>query len=87
MEPFWSRVNEATLRQGDYFLNCLVPVFDPMFAPRDQTQLMPPGKLKNRAEVQEHYDFLANACGLASSLDWEYYPPGFARLKWPTSLI
>lgn len=38
-------------------------------------QLQPPRKLNNRTAVQGHYDFLANACGLASSLSWEYYPP------------
>ncbi len=26
MEPFWTRVAEATLRQGDYLPGCLVPV-------------------------------------------------------------
>lgn len=26
MELFWKRVNEADLRQGDYLLNCLIPV-------------------------------------------------------------
>jgi len=38
-------------------------------------QLAPPASLRNRADVEAHYDLLANACGLASSLDWEYYPP------------
>jgi Ethanolamine utilization protein EutJ (predicted chaperonin) len=38
-------------------------------------QLTPPTNLRNRADVEAHYDLLANACGLASSLDWEYYPP------------
>jgi hypothetical protein len=38
-------------------------------------QLTPPPSLRNRADVEAHYDLLANACGLASSLDWEYYPP------------
>jgi hypothetical protein len=38
-------------------------------------QLKPPRSLKNGALLQEHYDFLSIACGLASSLDWDYYPP------------
>ena len=38
-------------------------------------QLGPPKSLKNRADIETDYDFLANACGLASSLDWEYFPP------------
>ena len=38
-------------------------------------QLQPPKKLRNRLAIQGHYEFLANACGLASSLAWEYYPP------------
>jgi hypothetical protein len=45
------------------------------FAREGTLQLMPPRSLKNGADVQKHYDFLANACGLASALDWEYYPP------------
>jgi hypothetical protein len=43
---------------------------------REQTrQLKPPARLRNRADVEAHYELLANACGLASSLLWEYYPP------------
>lgn len=38
-------------------------------------QLQPPSTLKNRIAIQADYDLFANACGLASSLDWEYYPP------------
>lgn len=38
-------------------------------------QLTPPASLRDRADVEAHYDLLANACGLASSLDWQYYPP------------
>lgn len=38
-------------------------------------QLTAPASLRNRADVEAHYDLLANACGLASSLEWEYYPP------------
>jgi hypothetical protein len=38
-------------------------------------QLQPPKTLKNRLAIQDGYDFLANACGLASSISWEYYPP------------
>ena len=38
-------------------------------------QLTPPANLQNGTDVEAHYDLLANACGLASSLDWEYYPP------------
>ncbi len=38
-------------------------------------QLKPPRSLKGVTNLQEHYDFLTIACGLASSLDWEYYPP------------
>jgi hypothetical protein len=26
-------------------------------------------------DLEKDYDFLATACGLASSLDWQYYPP------------
>lgn len=38
-------------------------------------QLSPPRNLRNRADVEALYHLLANACGLASSLQWEYYPP------------
>ena len=38
-------------------------------------QLQPPRFLKDRLAIQTDYDFLANACGLASSLSWDYYPP------------
>lgn len=38
-------------------------------------QLQPPKSLRNGNALQRDYDFLVNACGLASSLDWEYYPP------------
>ncbi len=38
-------------------------------------QLKPPKGLENGANFQEHFDLLSIACGLASSLDWEYYPP------------
>ncbi|MGC4048329.1 MAG: hypothetical protein QM757_01255 [Paludibaculum sp.] len=37
--------------------------------------LSPPRSLKDRESVESDFDFLANACGLASSLDWQYYPP------------
>ena len=37
-------------------------------------QLQPPKSLTDRQSIQADYDFLANACGLASSLCWEYYP-------------
>jgi hypothetical protein len=43
---------------------------------REQTlKLAPPSKFRNIADVEAHYDLLANACGLASSLVWDYYPP------------
>jgi len=32
VEPFWSEINESTLRQGDYLPQCLVPEFGPDFA-------------------------------------------------------
>lgn len=38
-------------------------------------QLKPPRKLKLRSAIEENYDLFANACGLASSIGWEYYPP------------
>lgn len=31
MESFWEKVDESTLRQGDYLLNCPVPLFRPDF--------------------------------------------------------
>jgi hypothetical protein len=45
------------------------------FVRENTRKLTPPASLRNRADVEAHYDLLANACGLASSLDWEYYPP------------
>jgi hypothetical protein len=43
---------------------------------REQTQqLKPPASLRNREDLEAGYDLLANACGLASSLLWDYYPP------------
>lgn len=38
-------------------------------------KLKPPRTLQDGSSLQDHYDFLSIACGLASSLDWEYYPP------------
>jgi Ethanolamine utilization protein EutJ (predicted chaperonin) len=38
-------------------------------------KLQPPHSLGDRKEFKTDYDLLANACGLASSLDWDYYPP------------
>ena len=38
-------------------------------------QLQPPRSLNGLLAILGNYDFLANACGLASSLSWEYYPP------------
>jgi hypothetical protein len=29
VEPFWTQVSDASLRQGDYLPGCLVPVFGP----------------------------------------------------------
>jgi hypothetical protein len=36
--------------------------------------LRPPQALRNGASIRGCYDLFANACGLASSLEWEYYP-------------
>jgi len=36
-EPFWIQVDEPTLRQGDYLLACLVPVFGPNIGPGSET--------------------------------------------------
>jgi hypothetical protein len=38
-------------------------------------ELEPPPLLRDRTSLQKGYDFLANACGLASSAYWDYYPP------------
>jgi hypothetical protein len=38
-------------------------------------KLKPPRSLQDGLSFQDYYDFLSIACGLASSLDWEYYPP------------
>jgi len=32
VEPFWTEINESSLRQGDYLPGCLVPVFAPDLA-------------------------------------------------------
>jgi hypothetical protein len=37
--------------------------------------LQAPKSLKDRAQLESSYDLLAIACGLASSLDWAYFPP------------
>jgi hypothetical protein len=37
--------------------------------------LQPPRTFKDRLALQDDYDVLATACGLASSLSWDYYPP------------
>lgn len=29
MEPFWAQINDVSLRQGDFFSQCLVPAFGP----------------------------------------------------------
>lgn len=38
-------------------------------------QLKPPKKLRIHSGIDDNYDLFANACGLASSIGWEYYPP------------
>lgn len=38
IEPFWVKVDEPSLRQGDYLLQCLVPVFGPNFAENSEIQ-------------------------------------------------
>jgi hypothetical protein len=38
-------------------------------------QLKPPRSMRDGAKLQAHFDLLSIACGLASSLDWDYYPP------------
>jgi hypothetical protein len=45
------------------------------FVRDDYHRLLPPKSLKDGLDIEKDYDFLANACGLASSLEWEYYPP------------
>lgn len=45
------------------------------FVREDWRRLQPPKRLKDRLAIQADYDFLANACGLASSLSWDYYRP------------
>jgi hypothetical protein len=45
------------------------------FVRENTRQLTPPRNLRNARDVESNYALLANACGLASSLDWEYYPP------------
>ncbi len=45
------------------------------FVRKRSLKLKPPRTLQDGASLQDHYDFLSIACGLASSLDWEYYPP------------
>jgi len=45
------------------------------FVRENWLQLQPPKALKDRLALQQIYDLLANACGLASSISWEYYPP------------
>lgn len=45
------------------------------FMLQNARQLQAPKSLRHRTSVQNDYDFLVNACGLASSLQWEYYPP------------
>lgn len=42
---------------------------------RDDTlKLCPPSKMNDRLSLQADYHFFAVSCGLASSLDWTYYP-------------
>jgi len=31
--------------------------------------------MRDKADFEKDYDLLANACGLASSLFWDYYRP------------
>jgi hypothetical protein len=45
------------------------------FVLENARHLQAPKGLRNQPAVQNDYDFLVNACGLASSLQWEYYPP------------
>lgn len=45
------------------------------FSRERSLQLKPPKGLKDRIQFEADFDLLANACGLASSIDWRYYPP------------
>ncbi len=45
------------------------------FAREAVRQLKPPHRLKRAEELGKGFDVIANACGLASSLQWEYYAP------------
>ena len=41
-DPFWTKVDEAELRQGDFLPQCLVPVFNPDYGrPEDVTHTVP----------------------------------------------
>jgi hypothetical protein len=50
-------------------------------------QLKPPRRLKNYLGIEENYDLFANACGLASSIGWEYYPPSKVPPMKKTTLL
>jgi cell division ATPase FtsA len=48
-------------------------------------KLKPPKRLKGCAEIEEDYDFFANACGLASSIGWNITRQVRSQ-QWPRSL-
>jgi len=39
VEPFWTEINETSLRQGDHLPQCLVPVFGPALTTGNSQEL------------------------------------------------
>lgn len=93
VEPFWIKVNEANLRQGDYLPNCLVPI--PIFDP-DNFSRNPEGQeidvevreldlivLTQSCDLENKKAQFVALCPIYPIVEFEKVNPDFARKgKW-----
>jgi hypothetical protein len=83
VEPFWTEVNEAALRQGDYLPQCLVPVFGPDLATAglhevtaDEYDLI---VVTQSCDLEQGKVRLVAGCPIYPIADFETVNPAFAK--------
>src|SRR5690349_2653026 len=83
IEPFWVRVNEAALRQGDYVPHCLVPVFSPDWTATGTQEVAADDYdlilLTQSCDLEQQKVRLVAACPIYSIAEFEAANPAFAR--------
>jgi hypothetical protein len=86
VEPFWTEVNEPVLRQGDYFLRCLVPVFAPSLdaaavgIPHEVTASESDLILMTQScDLEQRKVRLVAACPIYALAEFEAANPAFAK--------